>query len=82
MKLGKIETDGIRLIPQDELHKSLETDYNLMKVMLFGDKPSFSSLIENIRTLETRLNEDILGETDSMGLPPEIQIATTVTPSP
>ena len=82
MKLGEIETDGIRLVPQNELYARLETDYNNMQQMIFGDIPSFASLIENIRTLETRLNDDILGGMNSMGLPPEIKNATTVTPSP
>ena len=56
MKLGEIGTDGIRLVPQDALYKSLETDYSLMRGMLFGDKPSFSTLVNRIEVLEKRLN--------------------------
>ena len=72
MKLDEIKTEGIKLIPQDELHKNLETDYNLMKGMLFGEKPSFSSLMERIKVLENNFNEHILGETNSMEVPAEI----------
>ena len=83
MKLGEIEKDGINLVPQDELRKSLETDYNLMKEMLFGDKPSFSSLVENIEVLEKQLNEILLSGTNSMEIPTVIQqIESTSTQSP
>ena len=82
MKLDEIKTEGIKLIPQDELHKNLETDYNLMKGMLFGEKPSFSSLVERIKVLENNFNEHILGETNSMEVPAEIRGDSAVTPSP
>ena len=77
MKLGEINTEGIKLVPQEKLRKTLETDYNMMRGMLFGDIPSFSSLIEQLKPLELKLNESLLGETDSM----EIQ-TDTVTKAP
>ena len=82
MKLDEIKTEGIKLIPQDELHKNLETDYNLMKGMLFGEKPSFSSLMERIKVLENNFNEHILGETNSMEVPAEIRGDSAVTSVP
>ena len=72
MKLDEIETGGIRLAPQDALHKSLETDYRLMRGMLFGDKPSFSTLVDYIEILEKRVNECISGETNTLEVPTEI----------
>ena len=73
MKLDEIETDGIRLTPQDALHRSLETDYRLMRGMLFGDKPSFSTLVDYIEVLEKRLNEIILNKAHSMDVPVDLQ---------
>lgn len=72
MKLDEIETGGIRLAPQDALHKSLEIDYRLMGGMLFGDKPSFSTLVDYIEILEKRVNECISGETNTLVVPAEI----------
>ena len=66
MKLGEINTGGIKLVPRDKLRKSLETDYNDMQEMLFGDIPPFKSLIDHIEVLEKQLNEILLGETHAM----------------
>ena len=77
MKLDEINTEGIKLVPQDKLRNSLKTDYNDMQEMLFGDIPSFDSLLDHIELLEKKLNESLLGETDSM----EIQ-TDTVTKAP
>ena len=49
MKLGEIATDGISLVPQDELYQSLEADYNAMQEMLFGNIPSFNQLSTTLK---------------------------------
>ena len=58
MKLDEAVTDGLKIVPRDDLYKSLERDYNAMQEMLFGDIPSFSSIVDQITELEKRLNEE------------------------
>ncbi len=60
MKLDEIFIDGLKIVPQDKLRKSLERDYNAMQEMLFGDIPPFLSLIKRIEELEHCLNEKVL----------------------
>ena len=60
MKLDQIATDGIKLVPQDDLYGSLEADYQAMREMLFGDIPSFSTLIDHIGVVEKQFNHIIL----------------------
>ena len=59
MKLDEILTDSLKIAPKDDLYKALEKDYTAMQEMLFGDVPSFSSVIEHISLLEERLNAEI-----------------------
>lgn len=73
MKLDQIATDGIKLVPQDGLYRSLEADYRAMREMLFGDIPSFSTLVDHIGVVEKQFNQIILNEMHSMEIPAEIQ---------
>ena len=73
MKLDKIATDGIKLVPQDDLYGSLDADYQAMREMLFGDIPSFSTLVDHIGVVEKQFNQIILNEAHSMEIPAEIQ---------
>jgi hypothetical protein len=48
---------SIKLIPNDNNLNELEKDYELMKVMIYGDKPKFKDIINAIKIMEERLNE-------------------------
>jgi len=52
--LAKIGT--FRLTPQDRLIKHLEDDYEKMNVMIFGDYPSFSEILQGLQELEDEIN--------------------------
>jgi len=45
-----------KLIPPEERIKELEQDYDAMHNMIYGDYPSFESLITVLRDLETAIN--------------------------
>lgn len=49
--------DTFRLIPPEERISELEQDYDAMHNMIYGDYPSFESLITVLRDLETEINE-------------------------
>jgi hypothetical protein len=40
----------------DEQLSRLEEDYREMQLMLFGDPPSFSSIVAELRNLESQIN--------------------------
>ena len=63
MKLDQIDADGIKLVPRDGLYNSLEADYKAMREMLFGDIPSFSTLVGHLGELEKQFNQIILSGT-------------------
>ncbi|MBC8405250.1 MAG: nucleotidyl transferase AbiEii/AbiGii toxin family protein [Planctomycetes bacterium] len=46
----------IRLLPPTSSMRTLETDYNAMRAMIFGDIPPFDELVQGLVDLETRLN--------------------------
>ena len=50
---------GIRLVPDDELLRSLEQDYRRMPPMFFAnpEPPTFAEVVEELRELEVALNE-------------------------
>ena len=48
----------LRLVPPAYRFASLQTDYESMKGMLFGEIPSFDDVMESIRQLETEINAD------------------------
>jgi hypothetical protein len=46
-----------KLLPtKQEQLKDLERDYQEMRVMLFGERPQFSTVIDALRTLESQIN--------------------------
>lgn len=46
----------LKLIPPEYRFVALEADYNLMKDMLYGDVPTFETVIDAIRKLEKEIN--------------------------
>ncbi len=46
----------IRLLPRQEQLKNLERDYQEMQVMLFGERPEFSAILDEFQTLEFQIN--------------------------
>jgi hypothetical protein len=48
---------SLRLVPPDERRAALERDYRSMRVMIFGEPPTFDSIIETLAALEKQINE-------------------------
>jgi hypothetical protein len=48
---------SLRLVPPDERRVALERDYRSMSVMIFGEPPTFDSIIETLAALEKQINE-------------------------
>ena len=46
----------VRLVPSQAAIKDLSIDYDHMKDMIYGDKPSFDEIMESIAALETEIN--------------------------
>jgi len=47
----------IKLLPTKQDHfKELERDYQEMQVMLFGERPRFSTILETLKELESQIN--------------------------
>ena len=44
------------ILPQPEVRKALETDYEEMQSMVFGDVPTFAWILEQLEQLQARLN--------------------------
>lgn len=47
----------MQLVPNDAAIKDLSADYEHMKDMIYGEKPTFDEILEMIRTLEKEINE-------------------------
>ena len=47
----------VQLVPNDAAIKDLSVDYEHMKDMIYGEKPTFDEILETIRTLEKEINE-------------------------
>jgi hypothetical protein len=48
--------DTIRLMPPEDCMSVLTEDYNHMKNMIFGAKPSFGEILETLRQMEVEIN--------------------------
>jgi hypothetical protein len=48
---------SVRLVPTEERRVALERDYRSMSVMIFGEPPTFDSIIETLAALEKQINE-------------------------
>jgi len=49
---------SLRLRPAEHRKQALERDYKNMSVMIFGEPPTFSEIIETIAALEERINRE------------------------
>ncbi len=48
---------SFRLLPPEDRHAALLADYVQMQDMIFGDYPSFDTIIEGLKKLEDRINQ-------------------------
>jgi Nucleotidyl transferase AbiEii toxin, Type IV TA system len=62
---------SFRLVPTAEMQKKLAADYRKMSAMIFGQAPSFDTVMTSILDLENFLNGDsVVAQTLAIGLPP------------
>ena len=47
---------SMRLMPPNHIRPALERDYGEMQVMIYGERPAFEELMQQIRTLESEIN--------------------------
>ena len=47
----------VRLVPSKAAIKDLSVDYDHMKDMIYGEKPSFDEIMESIASLEAEINK-------------------------
>ena len=50
------EIGSIKLVPSETAIKDLRTDYDHMKDMIYGEKPSFNEIMAAITSLEKEIN--------------------------
>lgn len=50
------EIGSIKLVPSESAIKDLRTDYDHMKDMIYGEKPSFNEIMAAITSLEKEIN--------------------------
>jgi len=46
----------IKLVPPEHVRKAVEKDYEGMRQMIFGERPDFQDIMEQIRALEAEIN--------------------------
>ena len=46
-----------KLVPPDHVRNALKSDYDDMKIMIFGDTPTFDEIMASIEVLETEINQ-------------------------
>lgn len=56
MKLGEAIPGSMKLVPEGELRRVLEQDYQAMQGMMLGEPPNFDEIIELIKELEYQIN--------------------------
>jgi len=47
---------SLKIVPGDELERSLRRDYREMQEMFFGESPEFDDILADIREIEQRVN--------------------------
>ena len=47
----------VSLVPSESAMKDLNVDYDHMKDMIYGEKPSFDEIMESIAKLEKEINQ-------------------------
>lgn len=47
---------SFKLVPPEHVLKSLKRDYDDMKIMIFGDTPTFDEIMDSIKVLEAEIN--------------------------
>ncbi len=57
MKLDEATPGSISLVPDSQFLKALKADYLSMQGMMLGDAPDFDEIIEELKRLETLIND-------------------------
>jgi hypothetical protein len=60
-KYNEARTGHLRLVPGGERQRSLRLDYDKMKDMFFGERPSFDEILSTLGQLEARINSETAG---------------------
>jgi hypothetical protein len=47
----------MRIVPPEHVMKTVAKDYEGMRLMIFGERPDFRDMVEQIRTLEAEINK-------------------------
>lgn len=47
---------SLKLIPSPEVARAHSEDYELMKDMIYGERPSFEEILEELKSLESDIN--------------------------
>lgn len=55
-KYEEAKPGTLKIIPNETLMKSLELDYQSMELMIFGEVPKFSEIIQSIEKFEMVFN--------------------------
>jgi hypothetical protein len=56
-KLEEAQPGTLHLVPQPEILVDIKADYGEMSGMMFGEQPSFESIIESLQKIETDFNQ-------------------------
>ncbi len=56
---GAVQKGILKLYPPEHIRKALETDYKEMQIMIFGETPKFSEIMDAIKSLEVEINEQL-----------------------
>jgi hypothetical protein len=57
LDLASARPGSFALLPHDGMVDELRRDYAAMRVMIFGDVPSFEEVLASVQTLEGLVNE-------------------------
>lgn len=55
-----IYTEGLKLLPDEERIVEIQNDYREMGLMIFGEIPSFETVIDSIKKIEIGLNNEFI----------------------
>lgn len=59
LNLATANPGSFTLMPNAEMSRDLERDYNAMSGMIFGEPPKFDEILNSIKKLETQLNTKV-----------------------
>lgn len=57
MPYDTLTLQQVQLVPEDRILEELKTDYEAMKNMIYGPKPTFDEIIECLKNLEKEIHQ-------------------------